>query len=368
VLFSLFVICVSCYSVNSLSLPNRAGSHNTRNTAPSCPVATCANADQTCLVSITNAVLCLQSFCNITTISDTEEYGICTSLFPNGQSCFNDFECVTNNCIDLICEPLVGQQALASCTTDSNCFSGICKSGVCEGVAIGKSCTDSGDCVLNSYCLNGTCVAAVGLNQDCSTSECQYSYACVPTTSSGDYKCVLAYSVPAGGYCDPSAGGTCEDGLACVNNGNSVAGNCTAVPNSSLKSCNISSSNSSCDANEACTCDILNGKGICLSNLPPSPVGLSSAFKAVVNCLNSKCSSTSFESCLVSICSSTFCTYYNLLVNLDLLQLTYPSCYLNSIYQETPFGSCLLHPSTGSSLVIPVITAMIVPLLLSLIF
>jgi len=363
-LLTLFVICASCFSLIPLPLHNQAASHNRRNVLATCPVYSCANTDQTCAYTTTNYITCLQSFCNFTTTTDTGISGICTSLIPNGDSCSSGDECVTNNCSNSICKPLAGQQALSACSANGNCYSGVCTSGVCEGVGIGKTCAASPDCTFSSYCVNATCVASPGLNQACTPPFCQLPYACTPTTSSGNYICSPSFSVAVGGYCSDST--NCQEGLAC-NDASSSVGTCVAVSNPSLKSCNISSSVSTCDTNEVCSCNGNNGQGICLLGLAATPVGVSSAYTAAVNCLNSKCSAGSLESCLVTTCSSLFCAYYNFIVNFKTLEISYPSCYLNALYQPTVFGTCLrAPPSTGSLLAIPVMSALLVPLLLSL--
>jgi hypothetical protein len=57
----------------------------------------------------------------------------------------------------------------ASCTSDDECFSGLCKAGKCAR-AVGEACTDKSECAGNA-CLTWT-------KGECSGSSCPTGYVC----------------------------------------------------------------------------------------------------------------------------------------------------------------------------------------------
>jgi hypothetical protein len=42
------------------------------------------------------------------------------------------------------------------CSLNSQCYSGICSSGVCQGAAYNQTCADDRDCAAGLYCFNQT--------------------------------------------------------------------------------------------------------------------------------------------------------------------------------------------------------------------
>lgn len=106
-----------------------------------------------------------------------------------------------------------------SCCKNSNCITGICTNGLCEGLSLGEPCGSIDVCKAGTWCeyvdgQTGTCVKAKSKNAECSKDrECGIGYGCNQgyciklfslyySKKSNDKKFCNSNYMTVNGYCD----------------------------------------------------------------------------------------------------------------------------------------------------------------------
>jgi len=203
---------------------------------------------------------CCPSGCNSGNDDD------CVGCSSNGQ-CTEGNSCTTPKCSGGTCS----YPPIAGCCTSSNqcndynaCTSNICV-GTCTYPTINNCCTDASDCSGNDICVGNSCVAPTGwcgdgsvnsagedcdgsdLNGETCASQLGAGYTGTLSCSGCSFDTSRCYisSAPCGdGYCDSSAGETCE----------SCSADCT---------CDVPCGDGYCDASAGETCDTCSADCTC---------------------------------------------------------------------------------------------------------
>ena len=98
-----------------------------------------------------------------------------------------------------------------TCINNNECHSGNCVNGKCEPVADGNTCNNHGSCGKHSFCnKNRVCQRLLNPDDLCSDDvECPFGYIC-SRNNIDSRKCLMMYSVPTGQHVDDEE--LCESG------------------------------------------------------------------------------------------------------------------------------------------------------------
>lgn len=147
---------------------------------------------------------------------------------------------------------ITGQYPGSTCTTNSNCLSGVCTVNVCSGVAQGATCTTTSDCNLGLYCNSMKVCSSLlttGSSGCYSDYDCSLSSGCNLAAGSPGV-CVGLFSLKSGAAvtCTSTSGSTnlCETGACAMSNSGSNVGTCTSAPKVSGSFPKICTSSSQC--------------------------------------------------------------------------------------------------------------------------
>lgn len=233
--------------------------------------------------------ICCDSACN--TPTQCRGAGVCgtgTCTYPvaTGVSCDDGNACTTGDKCDA---QAVCAGTVKSCNTPGQCETGpgTCNasSGACEYTPqpTTKACDDGNACTSGEKC-NGSGVCAGGTAKTCNTPPNAQCYAgtgtCSPPTGNCGYD-----PLPATTACND--GNACTSGELCNGSGTCAGGTaktCDTPPNAqcyaSTGTCNTSSgdcsyapksSSTACSDGKACTSDLCDGAGTCVSTVSCTP-------------------------------------------------------------------------------------------------